>query len=342
LRPRRRRLAARRLVAGLAALTLASCATLPLPPRVGPASLASLPGWEAEDHVAALAAVRRDCSDSPRLASAPVCAAVRALGAPDDPEAKAFLERHFRAEPIEGEGLLTAYFSPAYDARHAPDQDFSAAVRPPPPDPAAAPDRAALDDAPALDALAWMRPEDLFFLQIQGSGVLSFADGQRQRASFAASNGRPFVAIARPMIAQGLLAPSAASADAVRDWLAAHPGPAARAVMDLDPRYIFFRLAPDDGAEPRGAAGAPMLPGRSVAVDPAAHPYFDLLWLDADAPTLTGARSAYRRLVVALDTGAAIKGPARADLYLGRGAAAGAEAARVRHRLRLYRIVAAP
>ena len=158
---------------------------------------------------------------------------------------------------------------------------------------------------------------------------------------FAASNGRPYVAIGRAVIERGLLAPAAASASAEHDWLAAHRGAEAEAMMDLDPRYIFFHLAPDADVEPRGAAGAPLLPGRSVAVDPATHPWFELLWLDADAPTLTGAKPDYRRLVVALDAGGAIKGPVRADLYLGRGAAAGDEAARVRHRLRLYRIVPA-
>ena len=304
--------------------------------------MAALPGWDAEDHVAAFAVVRSACADNPTMTATTVCAAVRARGAPGEAAARAFLERRFRAEPIDGEGRLTGYFAPVYEARHAPGGVFAAPVRPPPADPAAAPDRAALDDAPAPDALAWMRPEDLFFLQVQGSGVLAFADGERRSAVFAASNGRPFVAIAGPMIAQGLLQPAAASAGAVHDWLAAHRGPDAEAMMDLDPRYVFFRLAPDDDSEPRGAASAPLLPGRSVAVDPADHPYFELLWLDADAPTLAGARPVYRRLAVALDTGGAIKGPVRADLYLGRGPDAGDEAARIRHRLRLYRIAPAP
>ena len=303
--------------------------------------MAALPGWDAEDHAAAFAAARSACAGSAVLAATGACAAVRAAGAPSEAAAKALLEQHFRAELVDGEGILTAYFAPVYEARLAADGEFSAPIRPPPADPAAAPDRAALKRAPAPDVLAWMRPEDLFFLQIQGSGVLVFADGERRRAVFAATNGRPYVAIGAVMIARGLIAPAAASAGAEHDWLAAHRGPDAEAMMDLDPRYVFFRLAPDDDSEPRGAASAPLLPGRSVAVDPAAHRYFELLWIDADAPTLTGARPDYRRLVVALDAGGAIKGPVRADLYLGRGPQAGDEAARVRHRLRLYRIVPA-
>jgi len=88
------------------------------------------------------------------------------------------------AEPIGGEGLLTAYFAPAYDARRRPDAEFSAPVRPSPRDPAAAPDRAGIERQPADDALAWMRPEDLFFLQVQGSGTLTFPDGARETGRF--------------------------------------------------------------------------------------------------------------------------------------------------------------
>ena len=184
-----------------------------------------------------------------------------------------------------------------------------------------------------------MRPEDLFFLQVQGSGVLTFPDGARRRAVFAAANGRAFVAIAKTMIAEGLLDPANASADDVRAWLADHRGPEAQAQMDQDPRYIFFHLVPDDGGEPRGASGAALSPGRSLAIDPATHPYFELLWIDASAASLSGAQPTYQRLAVALDRGGAIVGPVRADLYVGSGAHAGYEAARIRHTLRLYRIV---
>ena len=189
------------------------------------------------------------------------------------------------------------------------------------------------------DALAWMRPEDLFFLQIQGSGTLVFPDGARAKAAYAADNGRPFTAIARPMVERGLLAPGRASGDAIRAWLAAHAGPEAQAVMRLNPRYVFFALSADDGRQPAGAAGVPLPPGRALAVDPARHGYGELYWIDASAPALAGAFPAYRRLAVALDVGGAIKGEVRADLYMGRGELAGREAGRVRHALRMYRAV---
>lgn len=109
--------------------------------------------------------------------------------------------------------------------------------------------------------------------------------------------------------------------------------------MQMNPRYAFFSLAPDDGRQPVGSANLPLPPGRSLAVDPSRHQMGELFWVDAEAPILKGAFPAYRRIAMALDTGGAIKGDVRADLYLGVGPAAGAEAGRVRHTLRLYRLV---
>jgi len=315
---------------------LAACATKPPAP---PSSLARLPGWGAEDHAAAFAAVQYACRQAPSAARRRLCAEVLPSGPLGEEAARGFLERHFRAEPIDGEGLLTGYFSPSYEARRSPQGDFTAPVRPTPSYDQAGPERAAIERTPAPDALAWMRPEDLFFLQLQGSGVLTFADGTHRRAVFAGTNGLRFVAIANIMIAQGLIAPDKASASAVHDWLAAHRGPAATAVMDQDPRFVYFRLIADDGGEPQGASGAALIPGRSLAVDPAYHPDFELLWIDARDGTLSGARPAYQRLAVALDRGGAISGQVRADLYVGSGPVAGEEAAHIRHRLHLFRIV---
>jgi len=199
-------------------------------------------------------------------------------------------------------------------------------------------DRATIERSPPNGALAWMRAEDLFFLQIQGSGVLTFPDGRRMKATYAADNGKPFVAIARPMVQQGIFPPNRASGEAIRAWLAANRGPRADAVMQINPRYIFFDVTPDDGREPAGAAGVPLPAGRAIAVDPSRHNYGDLYWIDAQAPILAGAHKVYRRLAMALDTGSAIRGQVRADLYIGRGDAAGAEAGRVRHTLKMMRL----
>ena len=203
-------------------------------------------------------------------------------------------------------------------------------------------DRTAIEGLPPGKPLAWMRPEDLFFLQVQGSGVLTFDDGKRMKALYAGNNGRPFVGIANPMRDRGLLAADNVSADSIRAWLAAHRGPDAEAIMRLDPRYAFFSLAVDDGRPPVGSANIPLPGGRSLAVDPSFHQMGELYWVDANAPILNGAFPTYRRLALALDTGGAIKGAVRADLYAGSGPGAGREAGRVRHALTLYQLVPIP
>jgi membrane-bound lytic murein transglycosylase A len=246
------------------------------------------------------------------------------------------------AEP----GLLTAYFTPVYEARDHREGDFSAPLLSRPADlPRAGAggsriyaDRSEIEARASPGALAWLRPEDLFFLQIQGSGVLTFPDAPPRRAVFDGSNGAPFLGLAAPMRRLGLLPDQNTSAERIHAWLAANRGPRADALMRLDRRYVFFRLEADDGLEPSGAAGRRLVPGRAVAVDPASHAMGEVLWIDAAAPSLSGATPAYRRLAMALDTGGAIKGESRADLYLGRGPDAGLEAGRVRHILRLYRL----
>lgn len=307
-----------------------------------------LTGWAQDDHAAALSAFAIGCGAGRQPVQARLCRLARTQGPFDEASAKAFFEKNFRPEPLSEAGLLTAYFTPIYDARDKPGGDFTAPVRPRPadlprqrPNGRAAseyPDRALIDGWPSHNALAWMRPEDFFFLQIQGSGVLAFQDGSKLRAVFDGSNGAPFLGLAAPMRRAGLLADADTSAEKIRAWLAANRGPSAEAVMRLDRRYVFFRLEPDDGIEPSGAAGQRLVPGRALAVDASWHGMGELLWVDASAPMLSGAFPSYRRLALALDTGGAIKGDVRADLYLGRGPEAGLEAGRVRHVLKLYRL----
>lgn len=346
------------------ALFLAGCVSTPPPPRLPDGGEAPR-GWAEEDHAAAFEVYRRTCRTARAPAGKRACAA--ALGGPErltPEEARRFFEREFRFEPVEGEGRLTAYYAPEYAARTTPNAEFSAPVRPRPDDlemvdgarlnpPVAGrvaarlredgtyeryPARAEIEAASGL-ALAWMRPEDHFFMQLQGSGYLTFPDGRRARAAYAADNGRPFAGLAKPMIERGLLPPNGGSNAAISAWLAARRGPEAQEIMNLNPRFAFFTLQPDDARDPAGAAGLPLAVGRTVAVDPAHHRMGDLLWIEADGDNLPGATRSYRGLVVALDTGGAIKGEVRADLYLGRGAEAGEEAARVRHPLVIRRLV---
>ena len=313
------------------------------PPAVGELSLAALPGWSEEDHLAALRAYAAGCGPS-RIA-VETCRDARTLAARANPsDARTFLESRFTATEVRtddgGRGLLTAYFAPEYPARRVPDAEFDAPVLSRPANLAGVGDRAAIEAGSAQSSvLAWMKAEDLFFLQIQGSGTLTFPDGARLRAAYAADNGAKFVGIARPMAEQGLLPRDGTSGEAIRGWLSAHRGAEARRVMALNPRYIFFTTSADDGNEATGAAGVPLPARRSVAVDPSRWTYGEAAWIEADGGNLRGARASYRGLVMTLDTGSAIRGPVRADLYIGRGDAAGHEAGAVRHPLRMWRLI---
>lgn len=370
---RRRGFSGAAVLFGLA-LTLAACATTPAAPPVppdagteapsptpGPAPAPAseglgpetLPGWNDEDHLAAFEAWATGCTVARDAASRTQCARamhIKQTSKPVTPSmARAFFESGFTVvaaqTPNGGPGLLTSYFAPDFAARHAPDAEFDMPVRPRPAGwtrGQVLPVRADIEAEPALDALAWMRAEDLFSMQIQGSGYLTFEDGTRARAAYAADNGQPFTGIARPMAEQGLLPANGTSGEAIQAWLAAHRGPEARAVMALNPRYIFFAVEPDDGGHPNGAAGIPLTARRSIAVDPAHWRYGDLVWISADGGNLVGARASYQGLVMALDTGSAIRGPVRADFYMGRGVEAGEEAGAVRHPLRMWRLVPRP
>ena len=311
-------------------------------------SPATLPGWDLEDHLAAFRAYLSGCGVARERSARSQCDRARQLDRTSvtPSGARAFFEAGFSvvaAETADGSpGLLTSYFAPEYPARRMPGGVFDTPVRPAPGGwqrGQVGPERSLIEATAAPNALAWMRAEDLFFMQIQGSAFLTFEDGSTARASYAADNGHPFVGIARPMEAQGLLPPDGTSGEAIRRWLVANRGERARAVTSLNPRYIYFALAVDDGGHPAGAAGVPLTARRGIAVDPASWAYGDLVWIQADGGNLRGARGSYSGLVMALDTGSAIRGPVRADLYMGRGDAAGEEAGSVRHPLRMWRLI---
>jgi membrane-bound lytic murein transglycosylase A len=182
----------------------------------------------------------------------------------------------------------------------------------------------------ALELLWADDPVDVFFLHVQGSGRARLPDGSERRIGFAASNGHDFFAIGRALIEEGKVPPEQASMQGIRAWLRAHPEEA-RAIMERNARYIFFRWIEGEG--PIGAQGVALTPGRSLAVDPAFLPlgvpiFLDTTWPARDRPL--------RRLVVAQDVGGAIKGPLRADFYWGSGEAALKEAGRMKQELRLY------
>ncbi len=201
------------------------------------------------------------------------------------------------------------------------------------------PSRAEIDSGALGDAapvLAWVDDAvEAFFLHVQGSGRIRFEDGAILRVGYAGGNGHAYVSIGRALIDRGALAADAVSLQSIRAWLAAHPNEAA-SVMALNPSYVFFRALEGDG--PVGAQKVALTPGRSLAVDRRFLPLGVPLWLDITVPSAnSGAPDRrLRRLVVAQDTGGAIRGPVRGDLFWGFGADAESIAGRMKHTGRYY------
>ena len=170
--------------------------------------------------------------------------------------------------------------------------------------------------------LLWLDdPVDAFFLHIQGSGRVRMTDGTLARVGFAGRNGHGYTAIGRVLVKQGELPADGVSMQSIRRWLAANPS-RARGIMDANRSYIFFRLI--DGEGPIGAQGVALTPGRSLAVDRGKLPLGAPVWLETRDP-LERSRP-IRRLMIAQDTGGAIRGAVRGDFFWGAGARAEAAA----------------
>jgi membrane-bound lytic murein transglycosylase A len=300
-----------------------------------------------------------------------VAAARRALeetaAADSRDAARAFFESNFRPARLRAAGFVTAYYEPVVEARAAPDALFSVPVPARPPDlvtlndapitgehgepltsarrrPDGAlepyPDRRALEDGPesaTLRPIAYLRDRvELFLLQVQGSGRLRFPDGRELPITYDGRNGRPYASIGRLLIERGIVSAEAMSLDALKAAIramGAGPGEAGAALMQENPSFVFFCAddSPDRRIGPIGGAGVPLSPLRSIAVDRSIWPYGTPFWIAATIPWRDEAETRFERLMIAQDTGSAILGPARADLFFGSGDRAGTLAGRVRH-----------
>jgi membrane-bound lytic murein transglycosylase A len=260
----------------------------------------------------------------------------------------------WRIESADGsaEGLATGYFEPTIDAVRRPRAGFRIALHAPPAELAAASaarrsfyTRQQLDTVPAAMAtlrgqeIAWIEdPLDALLLQVQGSGRLRITepDGRVNtvRLAYAAHNEQPYRSVGRWLIEQGELTLETASWPAIKAWAQKNP----RRVQEMlwsNPRVVFFReeSLPDPTIGPRGAQGVPLTPGRSIAVDPQAVPYGTVAWIDTTEPL---SNTPLRRLVMAQDSGGAITGAVRIDLFFGWHKEAEALAGRMKQPLRLW------
>lgn len=202
--------------------------------------------------------------------------------------------------------------------------------------------RAEIDGQKALAGkgyeLLWLDdPIDRFFLHIQGSGLIRLPGGTYLRAGYAADNGKPYRSIGKLLLENGKLQPGSSSTPAIRQYLKNHPEER-DAILFHNARYIFFQLVPEG---PVGSLGVPLTPGRSLAVDPTIYPAGSLAFIHTKRPVVTTTHQTtwkdFFRFVLLQDTGAAIKGPARADLFW--GSAAEAEAGLMAQQGDLYLLV---
>jgi len=317
-----------------------------------PVSFRQLPGWDTDRLAEAFPALRKSCD---RLTQLPVgqpvgndgaggvagdwsgpCGALRWVKLDDEPALRAYLQDWFQPFRIGNghgdEGRFTGYYeAELHGARKkSAKYRFPLLGRPagwaadPPAD--SSPTRAQIE-AGILEGKAqpilWVDdPVDLHILQIQGSGRVLFEDGSVQRVAYAGNNGKEFLGLGKILAAHGKLEPGAATMPAIRAWLKAHPAEAP-ALMAENERYVFFRLLAGEG--PVGAFTVPLTAGRSIAIDPKFVPLGVPVWLDTTDPD--GIR--LQKLMVAQDTGRAIKGAVRADIFWGSGEAAFDKAGRM-------------
>lgn len=350
------------------AFTLVGCTTFgPGPGRA--IAWSELPGWAEASLAPAWPAFLNSCR---KLAAndaswKTICDEAASMPTPDEAAVRAFLETRLaphlqRATFFRSKGLITGYYEPLlngswtrteryrYPLYRAPDDLVSIELGELFPElknkrvrgrltgRRVVPyfSRSEIDTSPSPLAgkeLLWVDdPVALFFLQIQGSGRVQLASGETLAVGYAEQNGHPYTAVGRTLAERTGLKLEEVDAPTIRAWLASHPEEA-QAVMNTNASYVFFTLRDPTLPGPLGALGVPLLPERAIAVDPAYVPLGLPVWLDTRLPDR---EAPYRRLVFAQDTGGAIKGPLRADLFFGFGAQAESDAGRMRSPGRLY------
>ncbi|WP_212522918.1 MltA domain-containing protein [Actibacterium sp. MT2.3-13A] len=289
-----------------------------------------LRGWAADDHDAALEVFLETCPDLDDPDWAPLCALAQGR-----PEARPFFEMFFRPVLIGGESpaLFTGYYEPELNGARRPDARFRYPLYRKPPELAAGAQwypRADIEDRALLEGrgleIVWVDdPVELFFLQVQGSGRVRLRDGGAMRVGYGGSNGHDYRSIGAELVRRGVYARHQVSAQVIKNWVRRNPDDG-RSLLRHNPSYVFFRELTDVPADkgPLGAMNRSVTPMRTLAVDPEFTPLGAPVWIEKG-----GARP-LRRLMVAQDTGSAIKGAQRADIFYGTGVAAGRLAGRVR------------
>ncbi len=289
-----------------------------------------LNGWAADDHQAALDVFLNTCGDMRDPQWEVLCDFART-----GPEPRGFFEKFFRPVLIEdGEPMLfTGYFEPELPGSRVRGDAYQHPIY-------AVPDdlvpgkpyftRREIEEEQPLAGkgleLAWLTdPVDLFFLQVQGSGRISLPDGTMIRVGYGGKNGRNYSSVGMALVDRGEFEPHQVSAAVIRNWVRKNRAEG-RALLWENESYVFFREVSEVPAElgPLGAMNRSITPHRSVAVDPAFVTLGSPVWIEKE-----GAEP-INRLMVAQDTGSAIKGAQRADIFFGTGDDAGRAAGRIK------------
>jgi membrane-bound lytic murein transglycosylase A len=336
-----------------------------------PADWGDLPGWGEDDLAPTFEAFLASCSTLEKRALwKATCAAARQLEGRDGVALRDWFQTNFRpwaAVNPDGsrEGMITGYYEPVLNGSRKKKTPYLTPVFGPPDDMIVV-DMAELypelkhlrlrgrlegrklvpylsraewskeESKRSRQALLWVDdPIDFFFMQIQGSGQIAFSDGSRVRLNYADQNGHPYRSIGRWLVEQGELKAAQASMQNIKAWAKANPG-RLQEMLDVNPSVVFFRELPAEGSGPQGALGVPLTPARSVAIDPrhltlGAPVFVATTWPNESRPL--------RRLMLAQDTGGAIRGVVRADFYWGSGPEAGAQAGKMRQQGRLWQLL---
>ncbi len=337
-------------------------------PALREASWSDLPGWREDDASLAWGAFLRSCQAiGDKTGWRGVCDAAQGVANPDQELARDFFQAHFtpyRVVDTEGydEGLITGYYEPLLRGSRTADSRYRYPVYGVPDDLLVIDlaelypelqgkrlrgrvegrrvvpyyDRAQIERGSGAlvgKELVWVDdPIELFFLQIQGSGRVVLDSGEILRLGYADHNGHPYRSIGRQLVDQGDLPLERASMQGIKDWARRNPG-RVRDLLDHNASYVFFRVLPGDLPGPIGALGVPLTPRRSIAVDKRVVPLGAPVFIATTYP-LTDAP--LNRLMLAQDTGGAIRGAVRADFFWGFGEDAAREAGRMKQALRMW------
>lgn len=295
-------------------------------------AFSDLQGWEKDDHAAALSVFVSTCQDMDEPDWRNLCSVAKA----QDPEnARSFFELFFRPVVIrDGQpAMFTGYFEPELDGARAPGGPFRYPVYKMPAAARSASQwltRRQILSSGVMDnrglEIAWVDdPVELFFLQIQGSGRIRLPGGATIRVGYGGSNGHNYRSIGVELVRRGIYKSHQVSADVIKNWVRRNPV-AGKELLLHNPSYVFFREVRNvDGKYgPLGAMNRSVTALRSIAVDPRYTPLGAPVWVEKDGA------GKMRRLMIAQDTGSAIKGAQRADIFFGTGAAAGKAAGQLR------------